>query len=55
MFIYENVLTFTIFIDLHKVFDCVDREFYFTSYLIAGIDGKLYFAIKNLYTEASVT
>jgi hypothetical protein len=53
---HANLSTFSAFIDLQKAFDCVDRDFLLHKVLNMGIDGKVYFAIKSLYstTESSV-
>ena len=52
----ENLPTFAAFIDLQKAFDCVNREYLYYKLLKVGIEGKTYFAIKNMYslTESCV-
>ena len=52
----EKKDTYTAFIDFRKAFDCVNRDLLFYKIWEIGIDGKLYFALKSLYTatEASV-
>ena len=42
--------TFATFIDFSKAFDGVDRKMLLYKLLHSGIDGKLYFIIKALYT-----
>jgi hypothetical protein len=53
---HANLSTFTAFVDLQKAFDCVDRDYLSHKVLNMGIDGKVYFAIKSLYsfTESCV-
>ena len=52
----EKLHTFTAFVDLKKAFDCINRDFMLKKVSDLGIDGKMYFAIKSLYscTEACV-
>ena len=52
----ENLPTVAAFIDLQKAFDCVNRDYLYHKLLNVGIEGKTYFAIKNMYsiTEACV-
>jgi hypothetical protein len=49
--INQNIPTFTAFIDLQKAFDCVNRDFLISKILKCGIDGKVFSAIKSLYTS----
>ena len=46
----ENLPTFAAFIDFTKAFDCVNRDFLLFKILSLGIDGKMYFTIKSLYS-----
>ena len=46
----DNLTTFVAFVDLQKAFDCVDRDFLMHKLLNAGVNGKMYFAIKNIYS-----
>ena len=46
-----NCPTFAAFLDLQKAFDSVQRDFLFYKLGAAGIDGKMYFAIKALYSN----
>ena len=52
----ENNSTFCAFVDLQKAFDCVNRDFLMHKLLNAGINGKMYFAVQNIYsmTESCV-
>ena len=45
--------TFAAFIDLEKAFDCVDRELLLYRLLLYNIDGKIYRAVKNLYSNTT--
>ena len=52
----DNLSTFCAYVDLQKAFDCVNRDFLMYKLLNTGINGKIYFAVKNIYetTEARV-
>ena len=45
--------TYVSFIDFEKAFDWINRDFLLHKLIMNGIDGKLYFAIKSLYCQAS--
>ena len=47
----ENKSVFAAFVDLEKAFDWVEREMLFYRLLQYNIDGKMYHAIKSLYSE----
>ena len=47
----KNKDTYTEFIDMAKAFDCVNRELLLNKLLQFNIDGKIYFAIKALYSD----
>ena len=49
--IENNKPAFAAFIDFHKAFDCINRDFLFSKILNTSIDGKLYFAIKSMYAD----
>ena len=46
----ENLSIFVAFVGLQKAFDCVDRDFLLHKLLNAAINGKMYFAIKTIYS-----
>ena len=43
--------TFACFIDMKKAFDWVDRDLLFFKFLNYNITGKIYWAIKSMYTN----
>ena len=43
--------TFTTFIDFKKAFDLIDREALFYKLLQNGIDGKMYWSVKSMYSD----
>ena len=47
----KNKDTYAAFIDMAKAFDCVNRELLLNKLLQFNIDGKIYFAIKALYSD----
>jgi len=47
----ENLPTFTCFIDMQKAFDWVDRDLLFYKLLQNNIDGRIYNAVKALYSN----
>ena len=49
----NNSSIFSIFIDLKKAFDFIDREMLLYKLLLYNIDGKLYNSIKSIYVSTS--
>ena len=49
--INNNLPAFAAFIDFQKAFDCINRNYLFSKILNNNIDGKIYFAIKSLYSS----
>jgi len=47
----QNLETFVAFIDLQKAFDSVNRNLLMHKLLLAGLDGKIYRAIKSIYQD----
>ena len=52
----ENLPTFATFVNFTKAFDCGNRDFLLHKLLNFGIEGKMYFSVKSLYsiTESCV-
>ena len=48
---HENLSTFAAFIDFEKAFDWVNRDMLLYKLLLNNIDGKIYNAIKVMYTN----
>ena len=48
---YKKSGTFTTFIDFKKAFDLIDREALFYKLLQNGIDGKMYWSVKSMYSD----
>ena len=48
---YKKSGTFTRFIDFKKAFDLIDREALFYKLLQNGIDGKMYWSVKSIYSR----
>jgi len=44
-------LFFAAFIDFQKGFDCTNRDYLLVKVLESGVDGKMYWAIKSLYSQ----
>ncbi len=51
----ENKPTFAAFVDMQKAFDWVDRDLLFLKLLLNNIDGKVYNAIKSMYTDTTAS
>ncbi len=47
----QNLFTFAAFVDMQKAFDWVDRDLFILKLLINNIDGKVYDAIKAMYSN----
>ena len=47
----EKKNTFVTFIDFSKAFDCINREMLLYKLIQYGIDGRMYFILKALYTN----
>jgi hypothetical protein len=47
----ENRSVYAAFIDFKKAFDCIDRNYLLFKVLNEGIEGKLYWAIKSIYSK----
>ena len=43
--------TYAAFIDMQKAFDWIDRDLLLLKLLVSNIDGKVYKAIKSMYTD----
>ena len=48
---YKKSGTFTTFVDFKKAFDLIDRETLFYKLLQNGIDGKMYWSVKSMYSD----
>jgi hypothetical protein len=51
--IRNNKNTFTVFIDLRKCFEFVDRDLLLNKLLLNNVDGRVYNSIKNIYASSS--
>ncbi len=49
----DNAGVYAAFVDFRKAFDMVNRDMLLFRLLENGVDGKMYFAIKNIYNRAS--
>ena len=49
--LYNRKPTFAAFVDMQKAFDWIDRDLLFLKLLITNIDGRMYKAIKSMYTN----
>lgn len=47
----NNNSAYVAFIDFQKAFDCINRSYLFSKILNNTIDGKVYWAIKSIYTD----
>ncbi len=49
----DNASVYAAYVDFRKAFDMVNRDMLLYRLLENGVDGKMYFAIKNIYNRAS--
>ncbi len=47
----KRLPTYIAFIDMEKVFDCVDRNLLLCKLLSLGVDGKMYNCLKSIYSN----
>ncbi len=47
----ESLDTYVAFVDFTKCFDLIDRDMLYFKLIETGIDGKMYFALKKMYSN----
>ena len=52
-YLNRNKSLYCTFVDLEKAFDWIERDLLYLKLLLTGIEGKIYNAIKCLYTDTT--